>query len=352
MNIHEQRKRMRLKKLLAVAGVSALSVIGSVGIMLSSASANPTPTPQNLPPDQIVLVGACFSFDQLHDADMQAVHNYQLNGPPAGVWLERGNMGGNNWQPAADFPNHFFTFFCIVTTPPFVPGAPGVPTPPIATTTTVPVATTLPVVSTTVPVATTLPATPPENPCTGLDDCHVTCNQDTVGTDDCNICIGNGSCDVIECPVDFTLNSAGECIPVVIAPPIVTTTTVPVPVTHCVIVRRVQICTIPPPTTVEPTTTSTTVAPTTTTVAPTTSTTAAENPCNGIDDCHVVCNHDSVGTDDCQICIGNEDCDAVPAQPIAPTTTVAPETTTTVAPTTTTVHVTTTTVHVAPHNGY
>jgi hypothetical protein len=173
-----------------------------------------------------------------------------------------------------------------------------------------------------------------------------------VGTDDCNICIGNGSCDVIECPVDFTLNSAGECIPVVIAPPIVTTTTVPVPVTHCVIVRRVQICTIPPPTTVEPTTTSTTVAPTTTTVAPTTSTTAAENPCNGIDDCHVVCNHDSVGTDDCQICIGNEDCDAVPAQPIAPTTTVAPETTTTVAPTTTTVHVTTTTVHVAPHNGY
>jgi hypothetical protein len=346
---------MRIKKLLAVAGVSALSVIGSVGIMLSSASANPTPTPQNLPPDQIVLVGACFSFDQLHDADMQAVHNYQLNGPPAGVWLERGNMGGNNWQPAAEFPNNFNVFICVIVTPPFVPGAPGVPTPPIVTTTTTPVVTPPIVTTTTVPVATTLPA---ENPCTGMSDCTIVCDHDTVGTDDCNICIGNGSCDVIECPVQFTVNSSGECIPIV-TPPIVTTTTIPVattlpatpPVTHCVIVRRVQICTIPP-TTVAPTT-STTVAPTTT-IAPTTTVpvattlpvvpTTEANPCQGINDCHVVCNHDSVGTDDCQICIGNEDCNAVPAPPIVTTTTVAPETTTTV-------HVTPVSVSV-PHHPY
>jgi hypothetical protein len=334
---------MRIRKLLAVAAVSCLSVIGSAGIIMQTASADVTPSAINLPPDQIVLVGACFSFDQMHNADMDAVHNYQLNGPPAGVWLERGNMGGNNWQPAADFPNHFNTFICIITVPPFIPTPPGIPT------TTVPVATTLPVVTTTVPVATTLPAVPPttvpENPCTGLGDCHVVCNQDTVGTDDCNICIGNGSCDVIECPVDFTLNSAGDCIPIVVAPPIVTTTAVPVPVTHCVIIRRVQVCTLPgqtPPT--EQTTT--TVAPTTTTVPvattlPVVTTTVPENPCQGINDCHVVCNHDSVGTDDCQICIGNEDCDAVPAPPIV-TTTVAPETTTTV-------HVTTTTVHITPH---
>lgn len=343
---------MSIKKWLAVAGVSALSVIGSVGIMMQVASANPTPSPQNLPPDQIVLVGTCFSFDQMHGADMDSVHNYQLNGPPAGIWLERGNNGGNTWEPAAQFPNDFFKFVCVITVAPFVPGAPGVPTPPIVTTTTVPVATTLPVVSTTVPVATTLPV---ENPCAGMNDCHVVCTNDTVGTDDCNICIGSNSCDVIECPVPFTVNASGECVIPAPTPPIVTTTTVPVPVTHCVTLRHVQVCTLPPPesttTTVAPTTT--TVAPTTTTVAPTTSTTTA-NPCNGIDDCHVVCTHDSVGTDDCQICIGNNDCDATPTPPIVTTTTVAPETTTTKAPVTTTTAVVTplSTPTTYPHHQY
>jgi hypothetical protein len=352
-----------LRKLLATFIIGAFALVGATGVVMSTASAGAAPNPASLPPDQIVLVGACFDLGTLAHADQMAVTHYELNGPPAGVYVN------NDWQPAGDFPNHYAKFFCIaIAGPPpnYPPGQPGqpptYPTQPIVTTTTAP------------PTVSTLPSPPttaPESPCTGIDDCHIICN-DAAGVDDCNICIGNNDCNVIECPVGFELESDGACVPV---PPIATTTTeaptttVPVPVTHCIIVRRVQICTLPgeTSTTVEQTTTtvhiypttSTTaeVHPTTTTVAPTTtsepetSTTVAppEGPCAGIDDCHVVCN-DAAGVDDCNICIGNQDCDAVvcpvgdivdgngdcvavPTQLPVTTTTEAP--TTTVAPTTT-----------------
>ena len=159
-------------------------------------------------------------------------------------------------------------------------------------------------------------------------------------------------------------------VPVVTTLP-ATTTTVPVPVTRCVIVRRVQICTLPheTTTTVEQTTTTappvvTTLPVTSTTEAPTPPTTAPETPCTGLDDCHIVCN-DAAGVDDCNICIGNDscdviecpvgyevdaqgDCDIAPAPPIVTTTTVAPETTTTEAPTTTSTEETTTTAVPTP----
>jgi hypothetical protein len=352
-----------LRKLLATLIIGAFSLIGATGVVMSTASAGGVPSQASLPPDQIVLVGACFDIGTMAHADQMAVTHYELNGPPAGVWVNK------DWQPAGDFPNHFAKFFCVIVAPVPPPSyPPGVPTPPTAPPTTAATTTTTPTVS-------TLPSTPttaPESPCTGLDDCHVICTN-AAGVDECNICIGNNDCNVIECPVGFTLETDGDCVPV---PPIATTTTteaptttVPVPVTRCVIVRRVQICTLPgeTSTTVEQTTTTvhiypttsttaevhptttTTVAPTTTTAPPTVTTLPSEGPCDGIDDCHVVC-HNGSGVDECNICIGNQDCDAVicpvgdivdgngdcvavPAQLPVTTTTEAP--TTTVAPTTT-----------------
>jgi hypothetical protein len=244
-----------------------------------------------------------------------AVSNYELNGPPAGVWIERGN-GNNNWQPAGIFPGNFSLFLCVIAVPQPTPVPPVVIPPPNTGT--------LP----------TPPVTNPEHPCQFRYD------------DNCFPHHGH--------PGHPIVTTTTEAPPTTEAP----TTTVPVPVTHCIIVRRVQICTLPheTTTTVAPETTTTVAPETTTTEAPTTTTTAPETPCTGIDDCHIICN-DAAGIDDCNICIGNNscdviecpvdyevngngDCEAVVTPPIVTTTTVAPETTTTVAPTTTTVEVT------------
>jgi hypothetical protein len=104
-----------------------------------------------------------------------------------------------------------------------------VPDHPIVTTTTEATTTTVaPTTTTEAPTTTT--TAPPEGPCTGLGDCHVVCDN-VNGTDDCNICIGNGSCDVIECPVGFELDAQGNCDIVPEQPIAPTTTTVPVATT-------------------------------------------------------------------------------------------------------------------------
>jgi hypothetical protein len=392
-----------LKKLFTGVLIAALSVIGVVGVSMASASAGgarhvasyPPTQARNLPADQVIII-RCATMGSLQ-GDVARLDNYHKGMAPAGAWVEDRAGHNSDWVPANDFDATYRQFVCTVVTV----------TPPAPTTGT------LPVVTTTVPVVTTLPATPPttapESPCQGLNDCQVICNN-AAGVDDCNICIGNNDCDVIVCPVGFELDSHGNC-DLVPTQPIETTTTeaptttVPVPVTRCVTLRHVQVCTLPPSTTsttVEETTTTeapttttepehecppgehpaphdgygdhgdhvvcipdhpivttTTAAPTTTTEAPTTTTAPAEpgSPCQGIDDCHVVCN-DGAGVDDCNICIGNQDCDAIicpvgyevdsngncdeeVTPPIVTTTTEAPATTTTTeAPTTTTVEVT------------
>jgi hypothetical protein len=305
-----------LRKLLLGAIIGVLSLAGATGIALSSAAAGgvPSPSPSSVPPDVVVLTGTCWALPDLEAAYHTSVSNYQLNGPPAGVWA-----GSAGWQPAGMFGSELYRFECIITI-----GPAPVPTPPIAPTTTAPpVATTLPVTSTTevspappihhepypcaygrycqpphhhpappivtttttvAPTTTTTEAptttttvaptttttAPAEGPCNGIDDCHVVCNN-LDGTDDCNLCIGNDSCDVIACPLGETLIADGDCVPVP-TPPIATTTTAPAPpVTTCVNRPRVAICTLPPTPTTLPVT-STTEAPTTTSTEETTTT--------------------------------------------------------------------------------
>jgi hypothetical protein len=319
-----------LKKFFAAVIIAVFSLIGTTSIALTSASAGAAPNPANLPPDQIVLVGTCFSLGDLNHAWQTSVNNYELNGPPAGVWIERGN-NNNDWQPSAIFPNNFALFLCIIAVPQPTPVPPVVIPPPNTGT--------LP----------TPPVTTPETPCQlDFHNCFPNHGQPCQHENFHNCFPDHGH------PGHPIVTTTTEAPPTTEAP----TTTVPVPVTHCIIVRRVQICTLPheTTTTIAPTTTTTVAPTTTTTEAPTTTTTAPETPCTGIDDCNIVCN-DAAGIDDCNICIGNGscdviecpvdyqvdangDCDATVTPPIVTTTTVAPETTTTVAPTTTTVEVT------------
>jgi hypothetical protein len=104
-----------------------------------------------------------------------------------------------------------------------------VPDHPIVTTTTEAPTTSTTEETTTTEAPETTTTVAPEGPCTGLGDCHVVCDN-VNGTDDCNICIGNGSCDVIVCPVGFELDAQGNC-DIVPEQPIAPTTTVPVATT-------------------------------------------------------------------------------------------------------------------------
>jgi hypothetical protein len=349
-----------MKKMLLGVLMGVFSLAGAAVISLPmTASAGAAPNPASLPPDQIVLVGTCWQLPDLQHAWMESVSHYELNGPPAGVWT------GDTWQPAGIFGEELLRFVCVVTVV-------SSPTP----TTAPPVATTLPAPTTTVPVVTTLPSNPHESCPPGEHPDHgFNGDQPDHGFNGDHPAHGFVNC-VPDHPIVTTTTVAPTTTTE--AP---TTTTVPVPVTHCFIVRRVQICTLPHETTTTVEQTTTTEAPTTTTVPVattlpvTTTTMPPEGPCDGLGDCHVVCDHDTVGTDDCNICIGtgscdviecpvgftldgNGHCDLVPEQPIAPTTTTVPVattlpvTTTTEAPTTTTVAITPHTVPPCDHDSY
>jgi hypothetical protein len=356
-------------------------------------------------PDHIILVGACFRLPVLEGDMARAVSNYKPheNMPPAGLTIN------GHWIPPNDEDN-LARFVCVVVTPPpapttTVPVATTLPAP----TTTVPVATTLPT-PTTEPEHECPPGEHPEqhnfngrekaadqnngdHPDHGFNGDHP--NQGGPNGDH----NGNGFECVPDHPIVTTTTVAPTTTTVApttttvpptttTAPPVCPPGEVPAPLNFngrekaaddhignptprliCIPAQcppgtfRFRDRCIPIPTTTVRPTTTTTVAPTTTTVAPTTTTTEpAEGPCTGLGDCHVVCNNVN-GTDDCNICIGagscdvivcpvgfeldaQGNCDIVPEQPIAPTTTV-PVVTTLPATTTTAPH-TTTTVEVTP----
>jgi hypothetical protein len=360
-----------LKRLILGALIGVLSLAGTVAVAATASAGSPARhiagAPVHPPTDQRVLVGICFQLPTLQRDMGQAVHAYQPHKgmAEAGLWVNNQFYSGNDWAGLDKL-------VCVVTTVP-----PPTPAPPIATTTTVASETT-----TTEPVVTTLPSHP-EHPCPyDVADCapHIGPLPCLLPFNDHErVAAGNYGgepgfqCEPHHHPVPPIATTT--TMPVVTTLPVTSTTeapttTVPVPVTRCIIVRRVQICTLPhettttveQTTTTEAPTTSTTVEETTTTEAPTTTTTAApETPCTGIDDCHIVCN-DAAGVDDCNICIGNDscdviecpigytveangDCDLVPAPPIETTTTV-PVATTLPATTTSTEETTTTAVPV------
>lgn len=370
-----------MKKLFMGAIIAALSLAG-LGTMAATASAgarhvasSPPTQAANLPADQVIII-RCASMASLQ-GDVARLDNYHKGMPPAGAWVEDRAGHNTDWEPAGQFDATFRQLVCvaIVVTPPAPPTTPpttAVPTPPIATTTTVPVVGTLPGHPQSCP--------PGEHPDHGFDLFNGRLKAADENNGDHPDHGFNGDHPDQGGPGNGDNGDHVVCVP---DHPIVTTTTepatttteaptttVPVPVTHCIIVRRVQICTLPhettttveQTTTTEAPTTSTTEATTTTTEAPTTTTLPPEGPCTGLGDCHVVCDHDALGTDDCNICIGNGSCDVivcpvgfeldaqgncdiVPEQPIAPTTTTVPvattlpATTTTEAPTTTTAEV-------------
>jgi hypothetical protein len=344
-----------VKKLFTGVIIAALSVIGVVGVSMATASAGgarhvasyPPTQARNLPPDQVIII-RCASLGSLQ-GDVGRLDNYQKGMSPAGAWIE-GN-GKPDWWPADQFDAQYRSLVCVAisVTP---------PTPPT---------TVAPETTTTTPVVTTLPSHP-EHPCPyDVADCQpypVPCLLPFNDHD--RVAAGNYGgepgflCEPHHHPVPpiATTTTTVEETTTTEAP----TTTVPVPVTHCIIVRRVQICTLPHETTTTVEQTTTTEAPTTsttveecppgehpehhygdqgdgdhivcvpdhpivttTTEAPTTSTTeetttteapettttvAPEGPCTGIDDCHIVCN-DAAGVDDCNICIGNGSCDVI-----------------------------------------